>query len=39
MYIMNAKLQNKSPPGEDDIGNLLDKLMKKYDANHDGKIS
>ena len=39
MYIMNSKLQNKPLPEEDDIGNLLDNLMKKYDSNHDGKIS
>ena len=30
---------NKSLPSSDEIGNLLDNLMRKYDSNHDGKIS
>ena len=39
MYTINSKLQNKEPPKEDDIANLVDRLIKKYDSNHDGKIS
>ena len=30
---------NKSLPSSDEIGNLLDNLMRKYDSNNDGKIS
>lgn len=36
---MNARLLNKPTPNDDEIHTLSGKLLKKYDSNHDGKIS